>query len=159
MRILFVTLFFLVGLSACATNRMDKITSTATTPLNDLNLVRTPIPDILLAAQKKPYGLPETPGCQVITDEIRKLDEVLGPDLDAAVDDANRGLIEQGGEAAGAAAVDALQRTAEGVIPFRSWIRKISGAEQYSKRVASAIAAGTARRAFLKGLRVAKGCA
>jgi hypothetical protein len=75
------------------------------------------------------------------------------------VDDANRGLIEQGGEAAGAAAVDALQRTAEGVIPFRSWIRKISGAEQYSKRVASAIAAGTARRAFLKGLRVAKGCA
>lgn len=72
--------------------------------------------------------------------------------------EANRGLIERGTDAAGGAAVGALRRTAEGVIPFRGWVRKLTGAERYSKRVAAAIAAGTVRRAFLKGLSVAQNC-
>jgi len=45
------------------------------------------------------------------------------------------------------------------VIPFRGWIRKLTGAERYSKRVAAAITAGAVRRAFLKGVRVMKNCA
>jgi hypothetical protein len=44
-------------------------------------------------------------------------------------------------------------------VPFRGWVRKLSGAERYSKEVAAAIAAGTVRRAYLKGLGEAKGCA
>src|SRR6266480_371568 len=56
------------------------------------------------------------------------------------------------------ATVRALRHTAEGVVPFRGWVRKLSGAERYSKQVAAAIAAGTARRAFLKGLGVSKEC-
>jgi hypothetical protein len=37
-------------------------------------------------------------------------------------------------------------------------VRKLSGAERYSREVAAAIAAGTIRRAFLKGMRQAAGC-
>ena len=58
----------------------------------------------------------------------------------------------------GGAAVGALRGAAEGVVPFRGWVRKLSGAERYSKDVAAAIAAGTIRRAFLKGLGQAAGC-
>ena len=147
------------ALVACASNEPEKAAAAAATPLNDLNLVNAPIPDTLLAAQRNPYGVPENPDCPTLAEEIRKLDEVLGPDLDAPASEAHRGLIERGSDAAGNAAVGALQRTAEGVVPFRGWIRKISGAERYSKRVAAAIAAGTVRRAFLKGLRQARTCA
>ena len=158
MRLLITTALVLAGLCGCASRDSDKVATAAATPLTDLNLVSAPIPETLLAAQKNPYGLPAAQDCEMLAEEIRKLDDVLGPDLDTPVTEANRGLIERGGEAAGGVAAEALQRTAEGVIPFRGWIRKISGAERYSKRVAAAIAAGTVRRAFLKGLRVGNRC-
>jgi hypothetical protein len=147
-----------LALSACAANNSDKVASAAVTPLNDLNLVHATIPDILQAAQQAPYALPASQECTALTTEIHKLDEVLGADLDTPATEANRGLIERGNESAQGAAVGALQRTAEGVIPFRGWVRKLSGAERYSNRVAAAIAAGTVRRAFLKGLRAAQKC-
>ncbi len=143
----------------CATNDADKVTTAATTPLSDLNLVNAPIPETLVTAQQAPYALPASMDCAVIAADIRKLDEVLGPDLDAPVSEANRGLVERGAEGVGNAAVGALQRTAEGVVPFRGWVRKLTGAERYSKRVAAAIAAGTVRRGFLKGLGAAQKCA
>ncbi len=145
-------------LAGCATSDADKVTSAATTPLSDLNLVNAPIPETLQLAQRNPYAVPADLSCMALGSGIRSLDEVLGPDLDTAVTDANRGLIERGTEAAGGAAVGALRRTAEGVIPFRSWVRKLTGAERYSKRVAAAIAAGTVRRAFLKGLGASQAC-
>jgi hypothetical protein len=51
-----------------------------------------------------------------------------------------------------------VQRTAEGLIPFRSWVRKLSGAEKHAKQVSACVAAGTARRAFLKGLATSQHC-
>jgi hypothetical protein len=147
-----------LALSACATNNSDKVASAAVTPLNDLNLVQAPIPETLQVAQQAPYALPSNLACAALAAEIHKLDEVLGADLDTPATEANRGLIERGNETAQGAAVGALQRTAEGVIPFRGWVRKLSGAERYSNRVAAAIAAGTVRRAFLKGLRAAHKC-
>ena len=148
-----------VTLASCASNESDKVVSAATPPLGDLNLVNAPIPDALVAAQQAPYALPPSQDCPAIAADIRKLDELLGPDLDAPVSGANRGLIERGSEAAGGEAVGALQRTAEGLVPFRGWVRKLTGAERYSKRVAAAIAAGTVRRGFLKGLSAAQKCA
>ena len=53
---------------------------------------------------------------------------------------------------------DDMRSAAEGVIPFRGWVRKLSGAERYSRDVAAAIAAGTIRRAYLKGIAQAGGC-
>ena len=158
MRLLIYTLIS-VTLASCASNESDKVVGAATIPLGDLNLVNAPIPDALVAAQRAPYALPPSQDCPAIAADIRKLDEVLGPDLDAPVGEANRGLIERGSEAAGSEAVGALQRTAEGLVPFRGWVRKLTGAERYSKRVAAAIAAGTVRRGFLKGLSAAQKCA
>jgi len=43
-------------------------------------------------------------------------------------------------------------------VPFRGWLRKLSGAELHSKKVAKAIAAGTIRRAFIKGIKSTKQC-
>jgi len=136
----------------------ERIGQAATTPLSDLNLVRAEIPAVLLAAAKAPYGPPAEPGCKNLGDQIAALDAVLGADLDKTPTAKDPSLVVRGSAAVGDAAFDALRRTAESVVPFRSWIRKLSGAERYSKDVAAAIAAGTVRRAYLKGLGQAQGC-
>jgi hypothetical protein len=43
-------------------------------------------------------------------------------------------------------------------IPFRGWVRKLTGAEQHDRLVQAAIAAGAVRRGYLKGLGEARGC-
>ncbi len=86
--------------------------------------------------------------------EIRGLDGDLGPDLDAPPSESNPGLIERGSSAV----AGAVQKSAEGLVPFRGWVRKLTGAEKYSRQVAAAIAAGTVRRAYLKGISQTKGC-
>lgn len=152
-----VLLLLPLALAACAGTPKASVTDAATTPLADLHLVHAEIPAALVAAQKQPYATPEA-GCSALLAEVRVLDEVLGPDLDAPATPTNPGLIERGGTAVGGAAVGALKGAAEGVVPFRSWVRKLSGAERYAKDVSAAIAAGTVRRAFLKGVGVARTC-
>jgi hypothetical protein len=143
-------------LAGCASSSADKagqaVGQAATQPLQDLNVVRAEIPPPLLAAQKAPYALPADRSCAAIADEVRALDAVLGADLDTRATDRNPSLIERG-------AADALRNTAEGVIPFRGWVRRLTGAERYSREVAAAIAAGTVRRAYLKGFGQSAGCA
>ncbi len=152
-------LFACALLAGCASAPSStRIEHAATTPLVDLNLLQQVIPEVLQAARKAPYGPPDAGGCAPLQAEIDALDEALGPDLDAPASDTRPGLIERGGTLAGDAAVGALQRTAEGLVPFRGWVRKLSGAEQRSREVAAAIAAGGVRRAFLKGLRLARAC-
>jgi hypothetical protein len=150
------TSFAALWLAACASTTADKTSSAvgqaATTPLSDLNIVRADIPPVLTAAQKSPYATPADRSCGALGAEVQALDAALGADLDTPSTDANPSLIER-------SANDALRRTAEGVIPFRGWVRKLSGAERYSREVAAAIAAGTIRRAYLKGVGVAAGCA
>jgi hypothetical protein len=127
-------------------------------PLNDLNLVRAAVPPVLASAQKAPYGAPPDLSCPALGSEIELLDAALGADLDTAVTAANPSLIERGTDAATDAVIGAVRNTTEGVIPFRGWVRKVTGAERYAKDVAAAIAAGTIRRAYLKGLGQATGC-
>ena len=47
---------------------------------------------------------------------------------------------------------------AGGIVPFRGWVRKLSGAERHARDVAAAIGAGAVRRAFLKGIAGQRGC-
>jgi hypothetical protein len=141
-------------LTACASSSQDKVTTAATTPLSDLNVVRADIPDVLKAAAAAPYALPMDASCAGVAAAVQALDEVLGPDLDALPTKGNIGLLERGEDAA----TGALQRTAEGVIPFRGWVRKLTGAERYAKQVSAAITAGGVRRGFLRGMLVAKAC-
>lgn len=160
------TLLLLVAgatLAACTTpptpggepSRSQAVADAATTPLGDLNLVRGDIPPVLVAARHNPYGPPSAPGCGALGADIQALDAVLGADLDTPPPPDDPGLVERGSQVA----VDALRGAAGGVVPFRGWVRKLSGAERYERGVAAAIAAGTVRRAYLKGLGQAQGCA
>lgn len=149
-----LTLAAILVLTACASSSPDKVASAATTPLSDLNVVRADIPEVLRGAAAEPYAQPADVSCPALAASIQALDEVLGPDLDAPTGKGNAGLLERGEDAA----TGALQRTAEGVIPFRGWIRKLSGAERYARQVTAAITAGGVRRGFLRGLAVAKTC-
>jgi hypothetical protein len=153
MRHLLLPLAVLV-LTGCASSSPDKVAQAATTPLSDLNVVRADIPAVLKAAAAVPYAPPSDTACPALAADIRALDEVLGPDLDVPAGKGGPSLLERGEDAA----TGALQRTAEGVIPFRGWVRKLSGAERYARQVSAAITAGGVRRGFLRGVQVASGC-
>lgn len=144
--------------TAASSDKASQVTQAAVTPLSDLNLVRADIPAALLVAVKAPYAAPAQKTCPAITADVQALDAALGADLDTPATASNPSLIERGTGAAGNAAVGALRGAAEGVIPFRGWVRKLSGAEKYSREVAAAIAAGTIRRAYLKGVGQSMGC-
>lgn len=146
-------------LAACSSvSEKQPLVDAATTPLDDLNLVRTKIPAVLLDAKNRPYELPSDLHCAYIAAEVRALDEALGPDLDVATQKPKPNLVKRSSDAIGKVAVDTVRKSAEEVVPFRSWVRKLTGAERHSKEVTSAIAAGTVRRAFLKGVFKARGC-
>jgi DNA-binding PucR family transcriptional regulator len=155
-------IFFLCLIAAaCSTSRdtekdREEINSALTSPLKDLNLIREKIPDVLLAAEKNPYAIPLESDCKNLESEIDALDKVLAPDIDQKTK-TETGIVQSGVEAIGDASLDAIRRTTESVIPYRSWVRKLTGAERSSKLVGNAIRAGNLRRAFLKGLRV-KSC-
>lgn len=156
---------YALALAACAgpeamrapEDNGTRVVKAVTTPLSDLNLLREKIPAVLLAAREAPYRMPGVLTCVALVEEIRELDQVLGPDLDATSPEAS-GLLERGSVAVGQAAFDALRGAAEGLLPYRSWIRKLTGAERHSREVAAAIAAGIVRRAYLKGVGQHLGC-
>lgn len=154
-----VCIFIIISLTlmACTTQKQSGVVGAAAAPLTDLNLVREKIPEVLVEAQKAPYAVPLDQSCSSLDMSISALDEVLGLDLDAPDSD-DPTMIERGSKSAGKAMVGTLRRTLEGVIPFRGWVRKLSGAERYSKQVAQSIASGVVRRSFLKGYRASKEC-
>lgn len=135
-----------------------KFAQAVTAPLADLNLIREAIPEVLADARKAPYAVPADLSCPALVHDVEALDAVLGADLDTPADGAGPSLVERGTTAAGDALIGAVRSTTEGVIPFRGWVRKLTGAERYAKEVAASVAAGTIRRAFLKGLGQAQGC-
>jgi len=151
-----------LALTACASDVPRQTVTQAgeavVMPLNDLNLVRSDIPAPLQAAQRAPYAVPVPADCPALTAEVHALDAVLGPDLDAPASTSNPSLIERGAGTASGIAVGNLRSAAENVVPFRGWVRKLSGAERYSRDVAAAITAGGARRAFLKGMAAGASC-
>ena len=139
------------------------VVQTATQSLNDLNLMQARIPDVLTAAQRAPYAPPLGESCAALQAELLALDAALGPDIDASGGQSNEpGLVGRATEFVGDAAMDSVRGTVnsvvDGVIPLRSWVRRLSGAERHSRAVATAIRAGTLRRPFLKGWAGAQGC-
>jgi len=131
----------------------EGIKGAAEAPLRDFNVLRTKIPEVLLQAMADPYQRPTGKSCRQLIVLIQPLNDALGADLDAPEADSDdllgRGKATTFGMMAGAA---------QDVIPFRGWLRKLSGAERHDRYVQSAITAGAVRRAYLKGLGEAKGC-
>lgn len=144
---------------APATPKVAKgVGSAVVSPLGDFNLLRDDIPPVLLAARAAPYQLPAAHDCAALAVEIATLDAALGPDLDAPASPDRPSVLERGVDEVGNAAVNAVQGAVSGAIPFRGWIRKLTGAERHAKNVAAAITAGSVRRAFLKGVALAQAC-
>jgi len=136
----------------------ERVGQAAITPLSDLNVVQEEIPAALQSAALGPYAAPKAAGCAVVLGEIQSLDEALGADLDDPKASEKPSLLTRGTDLAENAGVSAVRRTVEGFVPFRSWLRKLSGAEKHSKQVGAAITAGGIRRAYLKGRSDAMGC-
>lgn len=155
-------------LAGCATGRSDGSAQIQTTaqanqenvggvvsaPLRDVNVLRTKIPPLLLEAMADPYARPPDPaGCKELAETVAPLDEALGPDLDAPEPDEDD-LMQRGRKTT----MGAMASLASDAIPFRGWVRKLSGAERHDQMVQSAIIAGAVRRAYLKGLGESQGC-
>lgn len=130
-----------------------------TAPFEDLNLRRDHIPTVLLQAESNPYDLRNLDQCPTIAAEIVRLDEALGPDTDEPPAPDGSYASERAADAASSAALGAVRDTTTDFIPGRSWIRRLTGAEQHSRHVQSAIQAGRMRRAFLKGVGMQRNCA
>lgn len=118
-----------------------------TTPVTDLNLRKDAIPPLLLAAQTDPYGLAGLHRCAEIAAEVSRLDAVLGEDIDIAQAPGGR-----------TSAGKVAQQVIGWLIPFRGLIRELSGASEQERRLQLAIYAGSARRSFLKGVGLQRGC-
>jgi len=143
------TLLLLVLVAACSSKKPTGEVSTAAIPLNDLNLVKSKIPPVLVDARVAPYAVPNEISCGSLNGIIASLDAVLPADVDATIEEKNKTK---------KAASNALNNTVKSLVPFRGWLRKLSGAERHSKKVAKAISAGTIRRAFIKGIKSTKQC-
>jgi hypothetical protein len=156
-----------LGLCGCVTapdNGSPKVQTTAEadrsgikgvaeSPLRDLNVLRTKIPEVLLQAMADPYERPASGRCMELAERLRPLNDALGEDLDVTSKD-EPGMMAKGKTTA----LTLASGAASDVIPFRGWIRKLSGAERHDHYVQAAITAGAVRRAYLKGLGEAKGC-
>jgi hypothetical protein len=154
----FVPAAALVALGGCASNTASRMGAAAAAPLTDLGIRKEDIPAVLAKAQENPYLMPAAQSCAAIALEIRELDDALGPDYDAPAVKTDESFMEKASDVAEDQAVGAVQRTAEGLIPFRSWVRKLSGAEKHAKQVSACVTAGSVRRAFLKGLAASQHC-
>jgi hypothetical protein len=173
--------FIVLSVSACAgsdtidlqaNKNVNDAIEAATGPLQDLNLRRQEIPPLLVKATMDPYARAKKIKCAELRDEVVQLDELLGPDVErksitlassdgGLVDNiANFGNVEMPetmslAEGAGNLAKDALMstiRSKTNILPFRSIIRSVTGANRHAKKLAAAYEAGKLRRAYLKGL-------
>jgi len=133
-------------------NRED-LRGAVTAPLRDVNMLRTKIPAALLQASANPYERPKIVSCPTILAALAPLDAALGPDLDAP-----QAAVDSMGQRGRDAAWGAVAGMTSDLIPWRSWVRKLSGAERHDRLVRQAIAAGAVRRAYLKGLGESHGC-
>lgn len=147
-------------LAACMSGRADDtrrgMASAAVSPLRDVGLIRQEIPP-LLRTLDYPYSTASlAPGCTAVAYEIGQLDGVLGPESFQPGPDRN--IWDRGGDLAENQAIEAVQDTANDLIPFRSWVRRISGASAAEREALRAFANGQQRRTFLRGYGASLGC-
>ncbi len=176
--------FITLAVSACATSSPDKtstaqdmpdiesgladIFDAATAPLEDLNLKRKEIPDILVKVVEDPYYVPATLTCKTVRSELTALEPLIGPDIKAKgvqvasnnsfipdipdLDSIEMPNVQK-------LAHDRLMseiRSQTNILPFRSIIRRVTGAEKHKRNYDEAYQAGKLRRAYLKGLAQSK---
>ena len=148
-----------VTIASCSTGRTADtrrgVADAAYTPLRDVNLLRPEIP-LLLRNLQYPYATATLTNCNAVTHEISQLDAVLGPE--SYQPGPNRNIWDRSGDFVEEQAIQAAENTAEDLIPFRSWVRRISGANRAERDALRAVANGQQRRTFLRGYGASLGC-
>jgi hypothetical protein len=119
----------------------------ATTPLQDVNIKKKRIPEVLELARGDPYSSTGLSKCGSINSAIAALTAQLGPDFDSPEEHGKR--LSAGGVAKG---------VVQSLIPFRGVIREVSGAAGAQREWDAAVDAGIARRGFLRGIARSRGC-
>jgi hypothetical protein len=146
--------------AGCATggtaNTRRGVTNAAYSPLRDVNMIRPEIP-LLLRNLDYPYSTATLTDCNAIWAEIHNLDAALGPE--SYQPGPNRNIWDKGGDFVEQQTVEAAQNTAQDLIPFRSWVRRLSGATAAEREALRAVANGQQRRTFLRGYGASLGCA
>ena len=123
-------------------------TTVAKSPLKDVGVVKDKIPQVLLDARAATYALPAPLTCKTLFDAVDALDAELAPDLDNAETQVKSGM----------SATEIGETVVHGLMPMRSWVRKLSGAEKNDNEVRQAVLAGSVRRGYLKGVGLQLGC-
>lgn len=146
--------------AACAGRTDDTrrgVTNAALSPLRDVGLMRPEIP-LALRGLEYPYATDSIiEGCAAVQTEINTLNRVLGPE--SYQPGPNRNVWDRSGDFIQDQTIEAVEDTATDLIPFRSWIRRISGASRAERDALRAVANGQQRRTFLRGYGESLGCA
>lgn len=140
----------LLGVLACSSSpkRPDSAElAPAPPPAQYRNRFGDDVPVVLVHAMADAYALP-APDCVSLVLEVQALDDALGADLD----------VRDGGPAPEKLLVVALSGAVKGLVPYYSWLRRLSGEHGRFRHGVAAIAAGSVRRAYLKGLGEARAC-
>jgi len=148
-----------VAVAACSTGRTADtrrgVTDAAYIPLRDVNLIRPEIP-LLLRNLQYPYSTVTLADCNAVIRELGNLDAVLGPE--SYQPGPNRNIWDRSGDFVEDEVIEAARDTAEDLIPFRSWVRRISGANRAEREALRAVANGQQRRTFVRGYGASLGC-
>lgn len=129
---------------------LDKAGHIATQPVRDVGLDKDKIPEVLQKAVENPYASPPSRTCKALNADMTELNGALGADFIADRQE-NENRAGKIAEAVGKTIVNTL-------IPFRGLVREVSGAAPAERRLEAAVAAGLARRGYLRGMAAAKGC-
>jgi len=129
---------------------LDKAGDIASQPARDVGIAKTKIPPILSEAAKNPYAAPSGRKCNALIADMAVLNEALGPDF-SANEEENENRAGKIAEASGKMIINSL-------IPFRGLVREVTGAAPAERRLRAAIAAGIARRGYLRGLAESRHC-
>ncbi len=119
-------------------------------PARDVGVSRREIPPILEKALGDPYSLKGLKTCAQLSGEVRKLNEVLGPDY-AVGGEYKENRAGKLAEAGGKTIINSI-------IPFRSLVREITGAAPADRHMNAVVDAGLARRGFLRGVLYKQRC-
>jgi hypothetical protein len=145
------------GVDRAVSKTQAGVGDAALTPLNDLNLRRAPIPP-RLEAIVSPYEPIKRRDCVGIGAEVGELTAILGADVDIALGP-DETLEQKTGDGAASLALNGVKDAVTGFIPYRSLVRMASGASEHERLLRAAYERGVQRRAYLKGVGLALGCA
>ncbi len=140
-----------VPLAAQTPGEERNVATIAGSPLRDVGIKKTKIPDALLRIVDHPYATDGLTTCTAITDAVVELNLALGRDVDVPSNAKKPNMATE-------LSMDAGQDAINSLIPGRFLIRRLSGATNAQRKVVAAVYAGSIRRGFLKGIGLAKGC-